>query len=176
MRVRTLLLTLALLLFAAKSPAQTLDIAETGDIVLDGRFRLVGGHRSVSQAVDTVCEHLDVFTRLIARPILEDRNRPYETIDLRVDVHSAEFTFDDWGPIRTPLDRARAIENPRGELVTVVQRVRGDSLVQELRTEQGTRFNTIRQDETGALRIETRIVSPRLPTQMRYRLFFRKAD
>ena len=167
------LLLLATLLLATVAPAAA---QEAPPEQLSGEYRFVSGRRSIVQSVNEVCDAFDFVTRAFARPILEDRNQPYERVRLELDPDGARFTFGPWGPVHTRFGETRTFENERGEQVRVRQLRMGDRLVQFLTTDQGTRRNVIQASPDGRrLTVETLITSPRLPVPLRYRLVFAPA-
>ena len=146
-----------------------------GAAPLAGRYRFVSGRDSVRRAVDAVCDRLDFFTRAFARPILEDRNQPYDAVSLAIEDDVVSFTLGEWGPVRTREGATRTIRNERGESVRVHQVVRDGRLVQTLATDQGSRRNVIQASPDGrVLTIDTVITSPRLPIPLRYRLVYHR--
>ncbi|MBX3270474.1 MAG: hypothetical protein KF729_09450 [Sandaracinaceae bacterium] len=142
---------------------------------LTGRYRFVSGRDAVRRAVDGVCDRLDFFTRAFARPILEDRNQPYDAVSLAFEDDVVSFSLGAWGPVRTRQGATRTIRNERGEAVRVHQVLRDGRLVQTLATDQGTRRNVIQASPDGrVLTIDTVITSPRLPAPLRYRLVYHR--
>lgn len=157
-------------------PSRSVPDGATGVDALSGTYRLVSGEADVGRAVNAVCDRLDFVTRAFARPILEDRNRPYSRVELALDHDTALFTLGPWGPVRTRFGVPRAIRNERGEVVRVHQRiVGGGRLVQIFTTDQGTRRNIWTASRDGRrVTVETLITSPRLPIPLRYRLVFER--
>lgn len=172
---------LFVLLAAARSPAQgvplasSLALAANGSDSISGDYRLVGGQPTVRRAIDEVCNRLDVFARLFARPILERRNPAYRRVLLDVRSSSARFSYDGWGPNELPLSgETRMLRGEGGEQVTASQQLRGNRLVQVFRTPEGWRRNVIVAHPDGRMTIHTRIESPRLPVPLVYELHYRR--
>ncbi|MGE0789212.1 MAG: hypothetical protein AB7S26_26295 [Sandaracinaceae bacterium] len=147
------------------------------ELTLSGEYRFVSGQDAIRRSIQAVCDRFDFITREIARPILEDRNRPYERVNLDVRGDGARFVLGDWGPVETRFGDTRTVTNERGERVRVRQIRVGDRLVQTLSTSEGSRRNVITVSADGRrLTVDTLITSPRLPIPLRYRLVYQRVE
>lgn len=178
------LLGLALSLLAPSSAALAQDPVAVATVErpdaappLTGEYRFVSGGEGIRRSIAAVCDRLDFITREFARPILEDRNRPYSRVRLDVGADGARFVLGNWGPVRTRFGETVTVTNERGEQVRVHQIRVGDRLVQTLSTSDGSRRNVISISPDGRrLTIDTLITSPRLPIPLRYRLRYERVD
>ena len=66
--------------------------------------------------------------------------------------------------------------SPGGESITVRHRVRGDKLVQDIRTKKGRRVNLFRARGKDRLDLDVVISSPHLPEDVRYDLRYRRVE
>lgn len=66
--------------------------------------------------------------------------------------------------------------SPGGESITVRHRIRGDKLVQDIRTKKGRRVNLFRARGKDRLDLDVVISSPHLPEDVRYDLRYRRVE
>lgn len=179
-----LVLILALIVFgsldASEASAQPSALSATSGsptrvvASLSGRYRFVSGRRAIARSIDAVCDELDFVTRAFARPILEDRNQPYDHVELEFEGDAVRFILGPWGG-RTRLGTTRTLENERGEQVRTRQFMMGHRLVQTMSTDEGSRRNILSLSADGRrLTVDTLITSPRLPIPIRYRLTYER--
>jgi hypothetical protein len=66
--------------------------------------------------------------------------------------------------------------SPGGESISVRHRIRGDKLVQEIRTKKGRRVNLFSARGKDRLNLDVIISSPHLPEDVRYDLRYRRVE
>ena len=66
--------------------------------------------------------------------------------------------------------------SPGGEPISVRHRIRGDKLVQEIRTKKGRRINLFSARGKDRLNLDVIISSPHLPEDVHYDLTYRRVD
>lgn len=147
-----------------------------------GTFALAGERRelrAMDDAINRVVDQLNLFIREIARGEIHRRITPEQRIRLDVlDARTVAISIDDWGPVRAVLGAApRPVRGSSGEQVNLTLRMRDDQLVQHTQSPRGSRTNvfTLSADQER-LHMQVRIASDQLPSDIRYRLTYRRTD
>ncbi len=144
-----------------------------------GRYRFGGAapeQRAFESAVEAALASLDPLTRTIARPMLLDRNRPYGSVEIRVEGDHLRFRLGSWGPFESAV-AARTVTDPRGDRIAVSHRASDDRLVQRLRHELGQRENHFwLSPDGGTLVLDAIVTAPRLPRPITFRLTYARVS
>jgi hypothetical protein len=143
----------------------------------DGTWALTGGQRGMDEAIDRVVDQLNIFIREIARGEIHRRLDPEQRVRLVVeDEETVRLGLDDWGPVRVRLDgRTREVRGPDGDRVRISMRFHRGRLIERHVAGQGTRQNVFSLGADGSrLTMAVRIGADQLPSDIRYRLTYRR--
>lgn len=155
------------------SSAQGVELAD-----FDGAWVLSSGSDDMDRALDRAADQIDLIIREIARLEIHRRIRPERRVELRVagDDH-VTLRWDDWGPVRLTLHGgSRAIQGPGGERVRASIQFRDGQLVHHHRASNGARYTTYGlSGDARRMTMAVRITSDQLPSDIRYRLHYRRA-
>ncbi len=165
------------LLFPARGSTQAPALSQfVGSYVHAGDPRELHG---MERAIDHVVDQLNLFIREIARGEIHRRIRPEQHI--RFDVSPDDtitIALDDWGPIEVPVNGpARPVRDAAGDAVRLSMRYDAGTLVARSVAQRGSRTNVFSLRPDGErLSMLVRIHSDQLPSDIRYRLTYRRAD
>jgi hypothetical protein len=144
-----------------------------------GAFGFAGGDRersALSAAIERTVSNVNFLIRGIARGRLTDRNQPYGHITIRFVPGFIEIQAEGRPLFRSPDTGAQGNwHGPDNADYRIVQRVEGDSIVQEVGNSDGTRRNVFRVSPDGhTLTMSVRVTSSRLPQALEYSLTYRR--
>ncbi|MFK7984502.1 MAG: hypothetical protein AB8I08_00595 [Sandaracinaceae bacterium] len=143
-----------------------------------GTWALAGGRGSLEEGIDRVVDELNLFIREIARLEMRRRITPEQQIRLTSSGPSnLALSWDEWGPHRLSLGSARSLDGPQGQRIRVSVTMRNGNLVHHHRADNGNRFTTYSlSSDREQMTMAVRITSDQLPSDIRYRLRYRRTD
>lgn len=168
-------LAFALLMLCAAAEGQAPMVVEPDGVFALGDAR--AERAAFEAAIDDVCAAMDPLTRLIARPMLIERNAAYREVELRVTDTTLRFRLGDWsGPVVRLGGAVVVGRTERGEPVRVSARLMGADLVLRRETAQGVRTDTFRLNAAGdTLTVASSVESPRLPRVLRFAFTYHRS-
>jgi hypothetical protein len=119
-----------------------------------------------------VVEEINFFVRGIARDRLRDANQIPSRIVIRRDGRTIIVSQDDRTQAAELGGPPVQVKGSAGDDLRLTYRARDGRLVQSFEGERGSRINTFFIDESGRMRVDVVVRSPRLPKDLRYRLSF----
>lgn len=143
-----------------------------------GTWALSGGRTDMDEGIDRVVDQLNIFIREIARGEMHRRLRAEQRVHLLVqDEETIRFGYDDWGPVRLRVNApARAVRGPEGDTVRISMRFARGRLIHHHVAGQGQRTSVFSlSGDTSRLYMAVRIGADQLPSDIRYRLTYRRA-
>lgn len=147
-----------------------------------GTFVLSADRRELSSmddSINRVVDQMNIFIREIARGEVHRRINPEQRIRFALrDERTLALSFDDWGPVEVRVGGGPLrTRGSTGEDVNITVRFGSGRLVQHTGNASGSRTNTfVLSPDQERLHMSVRIASNQLPSDIRYRLTYRRAD
>lgn len=144
---------------------------------LEGIWHYAGGdaeRRAFEASVLRTVQGMGPIIEGIAASRLRERNPVPDTITIRVENGTIDFTGQYGRRYRSPADGAPVqTTNAQGEAITLSTRLRGNTMIRDISREGGGRHETFTVDG-DSLVLDGTISSPRLPRPLTYRFTFRR--
>lgn len=147
---------------------------------LVGTFEHAGssepGRIMIDRAIELATEEMGFLRESIASDRLEENTVISRRIVIAREKKMVTVEFQG-ATYRSRIDGGWVTAtSPGGESISVRHRIRGDKLVQEIRTKKGRRVNLFRARGKDRLDLDVIISSPHLPQDVRYHLRYRRVE
>ncbi len=155
--------------------------AEDPSARLSGNFRYVGGERqraALRDAIEKAVEQLNWVIRGIGRSRLEAVTKIPPAVRYEVGSSTIKMTYFGRPTMEAPADGSFVSRtDPQGKPMQVSFSIKGDTLVQIFKGENGVRTNKVSVSEDGSrLTVRVSIKSNRLQDPLKYKLTYKRGD
>ncbi|HET6417717.1 MAG TPA: hypothetical protein VFG22_15575 [Polyangiales bacterium] len=170
---------IAVLVVAVANPERGL--AEGSPIrALVGTFAYAGsserGRIMIDRAIELATEEMGFLRESIASDRLQEKTAIAPRIVIAQEKNMVTVEFQG-ATYRSRINGGWVTAtSPGGESISVRHRIRGDKLVQDIRTQKGRRVNLFRARGKDHLNLAVVISSPHLPEDVRYDLTYRRVE
>jgi hypothetical protein len=143
---------------------------------LEGRFAFseqASERAALEQAIEATAQRLSFVVRGIARSRLRGSNRIVGWVEIHRRGDAITVQYQGRPPMTAaPNGEPVNWKNEDGGTVTLQHRLDGNTLVQVLKTSEGSRTNRLSIGPGGALQLAVEVASPRLPAPLKYLLTY----
>ncbi len=146
-----------------------------------GNFRFVGGERqraALRDVIDAAVEQLNFLIRGIGRSRLEAVTKIPPAVRYEIGSSTIKMTYFGRPTVEAPADGSFVQRtDPQGKPMQVSFSLKGDTLVQKFKGDNGVRTNRVTVSEDGArLTVRVSLTSNRLKEPLKYTLSYKRAE